>query len=67
MLCRAGTANTEMRARFEKMCRKAQLYITEEVEKVDGKGKFKADSWVRENGGGGISMVSETRNPEPGT
>jgi coproporphyrinogen III oxidase len=56
-LCRAGTANTEMRSRFEQMCRKAQLHITSSVEKVDGKGKFQADSWVREGGGGGISMV----------
>ena len=37
-----------MRSRFEQMCRKAQLHITSSVEKVDGKGKFQADSWVRE-------------------
>jgi coproporphyrinogen III oxidase len=27
------------------------------IESVDGEAKFKADSWTREDGGGGLSMV----------
>jgi len=62
MLCLDGTANTEMRAKFEKMCREAQDKICKAVEDVDGKGKFHQDSWVRENGGGGISRVLTNGN-----
>jgi len=61
-LCLDGTANTEMRAKFEKMCREAQDKICKAVEEVDGKGKFHQDSWVRENGGGGISRVLTNGN-----
>ena len=35
-LLRAGTANTEMRAKFEKMIREAQNFICSSVEEVDG-------------------------------
>eukprot|EP00291_Cryptomonas_curvata_P017036 CAMPEP_0172170174 /NCGR_PEP_ID=MMETSP1050-20130122/11115_1 /TAXON_ID=233186 /ORGANISM="Cryptomonas curvata, Strain CCAP979/52" /LENGTH=351 /DNA_ID=CAMNT_0012841315 /DNA_START=105 /DNA_END=1156 /DNA_ORIENTATION=- len=56
-LLRDGTANTEMRAKFEKMCREAQAAICKAVEDVDGEGKFKQDAWTREDGGGGISCV----------
>lgn len=56
-LCKAGTANTAMRAKFEKMCREAQDAICKAVEEVDGEGKFHQDAWVREDGGGGISRV----------
>eukprot|EP00293_Proteomonas_sulcata_P004389 CAMPEP_0184321106 /NCGR_PEP_ID=MMETSP1049-20130417/117373_1 /TAXON_ID=77928 /ORGANISM="Proteomonas sulcata, Strain CCMP704" /LENGTH=385 /DNA_ID=CAMNT_0026641803 /DNA_START=52 /DNA_END=1209 /DNA_ORIENTATION=+ len=56
-LCLDGTANTEMRAKFEKMCREAQDHICKSVEQCDGQGKFKEDAWTRENGGGGISRV----------
>ena len=56
-LCRDGTANTEMRAKFEKMCRDAQNKICKAIEEEDGEGKFKEDCWTREDGGGGISRV----------
>ena len=56
-LCRDGTANTEMRAKFEKMCRDAQNMICKAVEEEDGEGKFHEDCWTREDGGGGISRV----------
>lgn len=50
--------NYPMRAKFEQMCRKAQKTITEAIEEIDGSGeKFQEDTWVRENGGGGISRV----------
>eukprot|EP00802_Teleaulax_amphioxeia_P010296 Tamp_10322.p1 GENE.Tamp_10322~~Tamp_10322.p1 ORF type:complete len:404 (+),score=114.16 Tamp_10322:173-1213(+) len=56
-LCRDGTANTEMRAKFEKMCREAQNMICKAIEEEDGEGKFHEDCWTREDGGGGISRV----------
>jgi len=49
--------NYPMRAKFEEMCRKAQISITKAVEEIDGEGKFQEDCWTRENGGGGISRV----------
>uniref|UniRef100_A0A7S0BEZ6 coproporphyrinogen oxidase n=1 Tax=Rhodosorus marinus TaxID=101924 RepID=A0A7S0BEZ6_9RHOD len=55
-----GSGDTDpssMRARFEKMIRKAQYDLCHAIEEVDGEGKFIEDAWVRENGGGGISRV----------
>jgi len=49
--------NYPMRARFEKLCRDAQISITKAIEEIDGEGKFKEDCWVRPNGGGGMSRV----------
>jgi len=50
--------NFPMRARFEKMCREAQIDITRAIEEIDGSGvKFQEDCWVRANGGGGMSRV----------
>mmetsp|Transcript_10467 Transcript_10467/g.15111 ORF Transcript_10467/g.15111 Transcript_10467/m.15111 type:complete len:310 (-) Transcript_10467:58-987(-) len=49
--------NYPMRARFEKICRDAQISITKAIEEIDGEGKFKEDCWVRSNGGGGMSRV----------
>lgn len=46
-----------MRRKFEAMVREAQNSITKAVEELDGVGKFREDTWVRENGGGGISRV----------
>ena len=46
-----------MRAKFEKMCREAQIKITSAIEDIDGKGTFQEDAWVRANGGGGMSRV----------
>jgi hypothetical protein len=37
--------------------RSPQLAICKAVEEADGGAKFHPDSWVREDGGGGISMV----------
>lgn len=50
--------NYPMRAKFEKMCREAQIKITKAIEEIDGSDvKFQEDCWVRENGGGGLSRV----------
>lgn len=49
--------NYPMRAKFEKMCREAQIAITAKIEEIDGKGKFQEDAWVRPTGGGGMSRV----------
>ena len=47
-----------MRAKFEKMCREAQIMITKAIEEIDGGGvEFQEDCWVRANGGGGMSRV----------
>ena len=44
---------------FEKMCRDAQVKITQAIEEIEGEGgaKFQEDCWVRANGGGGMSRV----------
>ena len=34
-----------------------QTNICKMIESVDGAAKFKGDSWAREGGGGGLSMV----------
>lgn len=34
-----------------------QKNICNEIEDIDGVGRFKADAWTREGGGGGVSMV----------
>jgi len=50
--------NTPMRAKFEQMCREAQISITKAIEEIDGSGvEFQEDCWVRANGGGGMSRV----------
>jgi len=50
--------NYPMRAKFEQMCREAQIKITKAIEEIDGSGEtFQEDCWVRENGGGGLSRV----------
>lgn len=51
-------ANTEViRRKFEEICRQAQEKICRELELLDGEGKFLTESWIRENGGGGITKV----------
>ena len=42
--------NYPMRARFEKICRDAQISITKAIEEIDGEGKFKDGCWFRSNG-----------------
>jgi coproporphyrinogen III oxidase len=49
--------NYPMRAKFEKMCREAQIKITKAIEDIDGEASFQEDAWVRANGGGGMSRV----------
>lgn len=49
--------NDSMRRKFEALCRKSQNDICAAIEKLDGKGKFREDAWIRDNGGGGISRV----------
>eukprot|EP00520_Triparma_pacifica_P020390 CAMPEP_0118654104 /NCGR_PEP_ID=MMETSP0785-20121206/12194_1 /TAXON_ID=91992 /ORGANISM="Bolidomonas pacifica, Strain CCMP 1866" /LENGTH=374 /DNA_ID=CAMNT_0006546707 /DNA_START=179 /DNA_END=1303 /DNA_ORIENTATION=+ len=49
--------NFPMRAKFEAMCREAQLKITKQIEEIDGGAKFQEDCWTRANGGGGMSRV----------
>lgn len=48
--------------RFQKYLSELQLKITSELEEVDGKAKFIQDPWVREEGGGGLSMVISDGN-----
>mmetsp|Transcript_26335 Transcript_26335/g.49825 ORF Transcript_26335/g.49825 Transcript_26335/m.49825 type:complete len:376 (-) Transcript_26335:56-1183(-) len=49
--------NTPMRAKFEKMCREAQIKITEAIQEIDGEATFQEDCWTRATGGGGMSRV----------
>jgi coproporphyrinogen III oxidase len=49
--------NREIRAKMEKMLREAQISITNDIEIIDGEGRFREDSWVRDTGGGGHSRV----------
>jgi coproporphyrinogen III oxidase len=49
--------NYPMRAKFEQMCRDAQVKITEAISDLDGEATFQEDCWVRANGGGGMSRV----------
>lgn len=48
-----------MRDRFFDYIRNLQLSITNELERIDGKTKFRKDEWQREGGGGGLTMVIE--------
>lgn len=48
--------------RFQKYLSDLQLKITSALEEVDGKAKFIKDPWVREEGGGGLSMVISDGN-----
>ena len=49
--------NQQMRVQMETMLRDAQISITKAIEDIDGVGKFREDSWVRDTGGGGHSRV----------
>lgn len=50
-----------MRLRMEKLIKEHQQKITEELSKIDGK-PFRADTWTRPNGGGGISCILQDGN-----
>uniref|UniRef100_A0A6V2PQX8 coproporphyrinogen oxidase n=2 Tax=Ditylum brightwellii TaxID=49249 RepID=A0A6V2PQX8_9STRA len=49
--------NYPMRSKFEKMCREAQIKITQAISDIDGEATFQEDAWTRANGGGGMSRV----------
>lgn len=51
-----------MKNKFSIYIDKLQKAITSHIEKLDGKSKFKKDSWNREKGGGGLTMVLENGN-----
>jgi coproporphyrinogen III oxidase len=53
--------SSPMRLRMEKLIKEHQQKITEELSKIDGK-PFRADTWTRPNGGGGISCVLQDGN-----
>ena len=48
-----------MKDTFFNYIQNLQLTITEKLEEVDGKAKFRKDEWTREGGGGGLTMVIE--------
>jgi coproporphyrinogen III oxidase len=52
----------EIKERFQNYLSELQLRITSALEEVDGKAKFIQDPWVREEGGGGLSMVISDGN-----
>ncbi|KLJ07740.1 coproporphyrinogen III oxidase [Blastomyces silverae] len=55
------TESSPMRLRMEKLIKEHQQKIVDELSKIDGK-SFKADTWTRPNGGGGISCVLQDGN-----
>ena len=55
------TESSPMRLRMEKLIKEQQQKIVQELTKVEGKG-FRADTWTRPNGGGGISCVLQDGN-----
>lgn len=52
----------KMKNKFSVYIDKLQQTITSHIEKLDGKSKFIKDNWVREKGGGGLTMVLENGN-----
>lgn len=51
-----------MKDRFFEYIRNLQCTITEALEHMDGKARFREDEWQREGGGGGLTMVIENGN-----
>ena len=49
--------NKDLLMQMEAMLRKAQLDITRQIAAIDGGATFHEDTWVRDTGGGGASMV----------
>lgn len=56
-LVRQVGGNYNMRQKFEQLCRNAQASICRQLEELDGGATFRTDSWVRPDGGGGVSRV----------
>ena len=52
----------KMKNKFSVYIDKLQQTITSHIEKLDGKSKFIKDNWVREKGGGGLTMVLDDGN-----
>ncbi|OJJ89453.1 coproporphyrinogen oxidase [Aspergillus glaucus CBS 516.65] len=55
------TETSPMRLRMEKLIKEHQEKIVQELSQIDGK-DFRADTWSRPNGGGGISCVLQDGN-----
>src|SRR5258708_2269680 len=51
-----------IKEKFEQLITDLQNSICQEVELLDGKGKFKEDVWTREGGGGGFTRVLANGN-----
>ena len=54
-------SDSSTKAKFEKVIRDAQDSICKAIEDIDGT-KFRQDTWVREDGGGGITRVMQDGN-----
>ena len=52
-----STPPADSKERVSQFMKQLQDEICAGLEQVDGKGKFKEDSWEREEGGGGRSRV----------
>ena len=48
-----------MKEKFYNHIVQLQETICKELEKIDGRGKFFEDKWVREEGGGGTTKILE--------
>ena len=48
-----------MKEKFYNHIVQLQETICKELEKIDGRGKFSEDKWVREEGGGGTTKILE--------
>ncbi len=51
-----------MKNKFTKYIDILQQQISNQIENIDGKSKFKIDNWNRKNGGGGLTMAIENGN-----
>lgn len=53
------TSNSHTKEKFRSFILSLQNDICKKIEEVDGKEKFQEDTWVRKEGGGGITRVLE--------
>src|SRR5260370_41371082 len=53
----AEKLDMDIKAKFEQLITDLQNSISQSIEKIDGKEKFKEDVWAREEGGGGVTRV----------
>ncbi|CAH8864007.1 unnamed protein product [Trichobilharzia szidati] len=47
------------RTKMEMLCMELQGHLCKQIERIDGKAKFRVDKWDRRAGGGGISCILE--------